>query len=205
MKTQRRTGVPDQSTERLALSGRTISLLKVPGGPMKRLFTRHTPIVLLFIVLILPGCAGSPPFSDEQMRQADTSVHLSRLLDSPDDYAGKTVLVGGVINMVERRGIVNRIYVQAFPLDSSYRPDRSRPSAGHFMVVTDEPLSPARYAPGRPIEVLGTVLRSRKMTNFADRPEKVVVIRARALHVRKRRIPPPARGVGFGFMPMMGF
>ena len=174
--------------------------------PMNNRLSPRTIILLLLLTLsIFPACTASPPFSDDQMRQADTSVRLSRLLESPDDYAGKTVVLGGVINMVERRGIVNRIYVQAFPLDSAYRPDRSRPSAGHFMIVTDAPLSPARYAPGRPIEVLGTVLRSRKMTNFADRPEKVVVIRARALHVRKRRIPPPARGVGFGFMPMMGF
>ena len=172
---------------------------------MIRHFRQQTIVFFLLSLVVLTGCAGSPPFSEDQMRQVDTSIRLSRLLESPDDYAGKTVIVGGLINMVERRGIVNRIYVQAYPLDSSYRPDRSRPSAGHFLIVTDQPLSPARYAPGRPIEVLGTVLRSRKMTNFADRPEKVVVIRARALHVRDRVIPPPPRGIGFGFMPMMGY
>jgi len=156
------------------------------------------------ILLTLAACADSPPFSSDQINQADKSVTLQRLLDSPDDYTGKTIIVGGIINVVERQGILNRIYVQAYPLDSSYHPDLSQHPAGHFMIVTDQPLSPALFAPGRTIEILGTVHKTQVMPNFADRTERVVVIKARALHVRRRPLPPP-RGIGFGYMPMMGF
>ncbi len=74
------------------------------------------------------------------------------------------------------------------------------------MVVTDQPLSPHQYAPGHTIEVIGQVMHARKMPNFTGGTEKVVVIRARSLHVRTR-VPPPNTGVGFGFgyYPMMGF
>ncbi|MHB1927505.1 MAG: Slp family lipoprotein [Leptospirillum sp.] len=156
------------------------------------------------ILLTLTACADSPPFSSDQIDRADKSVTLSRLMDSPDDYTGKTVIVGGVINVVERQGILNRIYVQAYPMDSAYHPDLAQHSAGHIMVVTDQPLSPALFAPGRTIEVLGTVHKTQVMPNFADRAERVVVIKARVLHVRRRPLPPP-RGIGFGYMPMMGF
>lgn len=161
-------------------------------------------LLVFFILLTLTACADSPPFPSGEIDQADKSVRLSRLMDSPGDYTGRTVIVGGVINVVERQGILNRIYVQAYPLDSSYHPDLSRHPAGHFMIVTDQPLSPGLYAPGRTIEVLGTVHKTQVMPNFADRTERVVVIKARSLHVRRRPLPPP-RGIGFGYMPMMGF
>ncbi|MCL4460883.1 MAG: Slp family lipoprotein [Nitrospirae bacterium] len=173
---------------------------------MVRTLLQRGKFYFLFALLILPNCAGSPPFSPDQIRQTDTTIRLSRLLESPDDYVGKVVIVGGVINMVERQGIVNRIYVQAYPLDPSYHPDRKRKPTGHFMVVTDQPLSPHQYAPGHTIEVIGQVMHARKMPNFTGGTEKVVVIRARSLHVRTR-VPPPNTGVGFGFgyYPMMGF
>lgn len=161
---------------------------------------------LSFLILLsVTACAEAPPFSSDQMRQADKTVRLSRLMESPDDYTGRTVILGGVINVVERKGILNRIYVQAYPLDSSYHPDLSQHPAGHFMIVTDQPLSLTLFAPGRTIEVLGTVRRTRAMPNFADQTEKVLVIKARALHARRKRLPPPSRGIGFGYMPMMGF
>ena len=129
---------------------------------MVRTLLQRGKFYFLFALLILPNCAGSPPFSPDQIRQTDTTIRLSRLLESPDDYVGKVVIVGGVINMVERQGIVNRIYVQAYPLDPSYHPDRKRKPTGHFMVVTDQPLSPHQYAPGHTIEVIGQVMAGGK-------------------------------------------
>ncbi|MHB1285145.1 MAG: Slp family lipoprotein [Leptospirales bacterium] len=158
------------------------------------------------LALLVSSCAEGSPFPNIQIQQADPSVRISALIDSPEDFLGKTVILGGVINMVERTGIINRVYVQTYPLGKNYLPDLGRPPKGHFMIITDHPLQVSLYAPGRTVEVIGMVQLPQKMVNLAGRQEKIPVIRARYLHAQS---PDPPRaagmGMGFGFMPGMGF
>ncbi|MHB1607017.1 MAG: Slp family lipoprotein [Leptospirales bacterium] len=171
-----------------------------------KLFQKGLFPLLLIPALFLSACAGGTPFPSSQIQSTDHSVRISRLVEYPGDYVGKTVILGGIINMVERNGIINRIYVQTYPLGKNYHPDLHRPPKGHIMIVTDQPLRPALYAPGRTIEVIGVVRPPQEMPNLAGQQEKIPVIRARHLHVQS--LPPPpssGMGLGFGFMPVMGF
>lgn len=162
---------------------------------------------LLFIsAFLLSSCAAGTPFPSSQIQSADHSVRLKSLLESPGEYEGRTVILGGIINMVERKGILNRIYVQSYPLGKNYRPDVHLPAEGHFMIVTDQPLRSGLYSPGRKIEVIGIILHPQKMANLSGNQEKIPVIRAIHLHINPPQIPPsPGMGMGFGFMPVMGF
>ncbi len=174
--------------------------------PMKRCFRRGILPLMCGLALLVSSCAEGTPFPNTQIRQVDPSIRISSLMDSPEDFLGKTVILGGVINMVERTGIINRVYVQTYPLGKNYLPDLGRPPKGHFMIITDHPLQLNLYSPGRTVEVIGMVQPPQKMLNLAGNQEKIPVIRARYLHIQS---PDPPRssgmGMGFGFMPVMGF
>ncbi len=175
-------------------------------APLKRSVRRRIVPFVCGLALFLSSCAGNAPFPSSQIQSTDRSVSLDRLIEYPGDYVGKTVILGGVINMVERKGILSRIYVQSYPLGKTYHPDLHRPPKGHFMIVTDQPLRPNLYAPGRTVEVIGVVQNPQEMPNLSGQQEKIPVIRARHLHVRTPSPPPSTgMGLGFGFMPVMGF
>lgn len=93
-------------------------------------------------LLLLSACALAalkPTVPPRYLVQAERDVTLTSLVEHPDRYRDKVVLMGGVV--VEERVEQDQLWVRLKnrPLDDTYRPHRpvtlDSPEAGHFWVT----------------------------------------------------------------------
>lgn len=109
---------------------------------------------LLLLGLLLGACAS--PLSREARFEAEPYVEIPRLLEFPEFYQGKTLLLGGVIvaSEVNREGSL--LEVLRYELDRSDRPLQPDETSGRFLVRTPRFLDPELYAKGRLVSLTGT-------------------------------------------------
>lgn len=106
--------------------------------------------------LLIAGCA--PVISSRALRQVDQSLSFERLLEDPEAYRGKTVLVGGTI--INIRNFPDRALITVLqrPLGFRNKPTSEDISGGRFILYVPGFLDPAIYHAGRKITVVGSVL-----------------------------------------------
>lgn len=123
---------------------------------------------LLCIVLIMSACAES--FHQVQRDAAllgvpsgleneiDSSVRFSDLKNSPHEFIGRTVMIGGTVIRAKRTEVRTEVEVLQLPTekDGPTADERLR-SEGRFLAVRDVFLDPATLPEGTPITVIGTV------------------------------------------------
>jgi outer membrane lipoprotein len=107
-------------------------------------------------LLLLAGCA--PVISRGALKQVDQSLTFEQLLENPEAYRGKTVLLGG--NIIETQNFSDRtlITVLQSPLDFRKKPAVEDKSRGRFIVYVSGFLDPAIYRNGRKITAVGSVV-----------------------------------------------
>ncbi len=74
----------------------------------------------LLLLLFLGGCSA---FSGSDTSWAKKAVATRQIFDHPEDYVGKRVIAGGVIDSTDS----GKIVLRAFPLDGSYYPQTDKP------------------------------------------------------------------------------
>ena len=121
----------------------------------KGYITRLLCLVTL-IGLVMTGCA--PVISQEALKEVDQSVRFEELLENPDAYEGKIVLLGGEIIKTENLPDKTVIIVLQRSLGYNQKPDSEGESKGRFIVSTPGFLDPAIYRPRREITVAGSVM-----------------------------------------------
>jgi outer membrane lipoprotein len=102
------------------------------------------------------GCAAV--ISQETLKTVDKDIRFEQVLENPDAYRGKVVLLGGEIIETENMPSKTVIIVLQRPLGYNQKPDSEGESKGRFMVSTPDFLDPAIYRPRRKITVVGTVM-----------------------------------------------
>jgi outer membrane lipoprotein len=112
----------------------------------------------LFIILtglFLAACA--PVISKDVLKEVDATVRFDMLLGNPDQYVGRTVLLGGEI--IETQPVPEKTLIMVLqrPLVSRDKPSREGTSEGRFIVSSPGFLDPAIYRTGRQITVAGEV------------------------------------------------
>lgn len=151
-------------------------------------------LALLLVSALLAGCAHI--VSKEMREEAVKDLDEERLFQSPREFTGSFVILGGeIINSVNtEEGAI--IEVLHRPLDRRGRPEATDESLGRFLVFKEGYLETAIYRQGRQLTVAGVVKGVRK-GRLDEAPYYYPFIESRELHIIRRRAPAGPR-VHFG-------
>ncbi len=117
---------------------------------------RKLRISVAALLLILAGCAHY--LSAPSRALVDRSVTFRRLIEDPDAYRGKMIMLGGTVAAVEHTREGTRLEVIEHRLDSRELPDESIPSRGRFLATTPESVESASFEPGTLVTMAGEVV-----------------------------------------------
>lgn len=112
--------------------------------------------IMTVAALVVAGCAAV--ISQESLKTVDQDIRFEQLLENPDAYRGKVVLLGGEIINTENVPNKTVIVVLQRSLGYNKKPDSEGESKGRFIVSTPGFLDPAIYRPRRKITVVGSVM-----------------------------------------------
>jgi outer membrane lipoprotein len=112
--------------------------------------------VVTIAALAVAGCATV--ISKETLKTVDRDIRFEQVLENPDAYRGKVVLLGGEIINTENVPNKTGIIVLQRSLGYNRKPDSEGESKGRFIVSAPGFLDPAIYRPRRKITVVGPVM-----------------------------------------------
>ena len=116
--------------------------------------------LLVGMAVMVAGCATSV-IPETLEPQIDTAVTFNQIVESPDSYRGKVVVLGGEILKAKALKGGTQLEVLQLPLDSDQEPVTDRmESRGRFLAVQKEFLDPATIAEGTRVTVVGEVTGS---------------------------------------------
>jgi outer membrane lipoprotein len=118
-------------------------------APMKR-------ILSFLLIMSLTGCAHV--ISLEMREKAEKELPFAALLNDPDRYMGRYVLLGGVIANASNKEEGTYIEVVQKPLDYMGRPKDTDYTEGRFLVLYGGYLDTAVYSRGKEVTVAGRVV-----------------------------------------------
>jgi outer membrane lipoprotein len=106
--------------------------------------------------LLCAGCA--PVISQGALKEVDQTLSFEQVLENPESYKGRIVLLGG--DIIETQNFSDRTLLSVLqrPLGFNKKPKAEDVSRGRFIVYTLGFLDPAIYRRGRKITVVGSVM-----------------------------------------------
>ncbi|HUT71596.1 MAG TPA: Slp family lipoprotein [Desulfatiglandales bacterium] len=112
--------------------------------------------LLTTAALAVAGCAAV--ISQESLKTVDQGIGFEQVLENPDAYRGKVVLLGGEI--IKTENLPNKTVIIVLQRSLGYRqePTSEGESKGRFIVSAPGFLDPAIYRPRRKITVVGSVM-----------------------------------------------
>ena len=118
-------------------------------------------VIGLFLFM---GCSSLP---SRYVQQAEPGVTLTSLVAAPEDYQGKTVILGGVVVDQKEDGSRLWLHLKNRPLDKDYRPHRPTmndgPEAGYYwIVVPNASTLPPKWKQWARVTVVGRVKDSKE-------------------------------------------
>jgi outer membrane lipoprotein len=137
-------------------------------------------LAALVAVPLSVGC--SPPFPEELLEKVDKNVPFTALQKDPEKYAGKLLMIGGIIVDTSNLKEGTRIEVLQMTLDGEGRPEPTDDTGGRFLVMTQQFLDGAVYHRGRSITVVGEVAAP-QVIPLGEIAYRYPVIMAKALHL----------------------
>ena len=137
-------------------------------------------LLSFFLILFLSGCAHV--ISQEMREKAERDLPFSVLLNDPDRYVGRYVLLGGVIADAADREEGTYIEVVQKPLDYRGRPKDTDYTEGRFLILYDGYLDTSMYSQGKEITVAGRVIGQR-VQSLGEMEYKYPLIESRELHL----------------------
>ena len=110
---------------------------------------------LSLVILLVTGCA--PAISQDVLRDTDKDLPFQAVLRNPDDFKGKTILLGG--NIIETTPLPGktRMTILQYPLGFRNKPSVDAVSEGRFIVEATGFLDPVVYSAGRQVTVAGII------------------------------------------------
>lgn len=110
---------------------------------------------LSLVILLVTGCG--PVISQEVLKDVDKGVPFQAILQNPDNFKGKTVILGGKIIETTPLEGKTRVTVLQYPLGFRDKPSVDSGSEGRFIVEATGFLDPVVYSTGRQVTVAGMV------------------------------------------------
>ncbi len=108
------------------------------------------------------GCVSSPSVVPEGLEPSlDQTVSFSQLLENPERYKQKVVMLGGRILSAKRLSEATRLEVLQLPLYDGQQPtDTLTESLGRFIAMEPTFLDPAKLPPQTRVTIVGEVTGS---------------------------------------------
>ncbi len=137
-------------------------------------------IIIFFVLLAFTGCAH--PISENMRASLDSSVSISGLFESPDNYIGKKVMMGG--NIVQTRNFADKSEIEVVQksIDSYGNLDTGDATMGRFIFRRQGYLESEVYTKGRDIIGAGVIVGS-QTGKIGDRDYQFPVIEPAELNL----------------------
>ncbi len=133
-------------------------------------------LTILTTMLLFSGCAHV--MSETNLKMVDSSISYADLKARPETYAGKTVLVGGIIAGVDSSGDVLMLEVAQLELFKNEVPNDSSRSGGRFLAISTELIDPVIYRPGKLVTIIGEVKGKKiKKIDGVDYPYPLISVK----------------------------
>lgn len=113
-------------------------------------------IIVTLAIFTVMSCA--PVISQEGLKDIDKNLRFEWVLENPDEYKGKSILLGGTVIETEPLSDKTLILVLQRPLGYREKPSTEKESKGRFIIVAPEFLDPAIYRAGRQLTVVGPIV-----------------------------------------------
>jgi outer membrane lipoprotein len=141
---------------------------------------------------VASGCASGHVIPDTLESQVDKQVTFDQLKQSPENYEGKLVVLGGQVLKATRLKDGTQLEILELPLRKD-RPilERSQ-SQGRFLAIEREFLDPATLVEGVPVTIVGAVTGS--TTQSLDQTE----YRYPTLDIKYLKVWDEVPGSGYG-------
>jgi outer membrane lipoprotein len=120
-----------------------------------RLF-QYRQILIIILSFTLLGCASG--ISQQARSQVTYSGSFKEIQAQPSHYKGDILLAGGRILQTEASSKHSELIVLQLELDKRNRPIYDSPSAGRFLIQSDQFLDPAIYKKGALLTVVGRII-----------------------------------------------
>lgn len=106
--------------------------------------------------LMIAGCA--PVISQEALKEVNQRVHFEQLLEDPEAYRGRIVMLGG--DIIETQNFPEKTLIVVLQRSLGFRkkPATEDVSKGRFIISVQGFLDPAIYRPRRKVTVVGSVV-----------------------------------------------
>jgi outer membrane lipoprotein len=119
---------------------------------------RNTRVFLLCFTALCAGC--STPYkstlSAELAEQIDPSLTFPQIIEAPDSYKGKLVILGGQVLVAKRLKDSTQLTILQLPLNNEQEPTTElTQSQGRFIAEQQEFLDPATVPTGTRITLVG--------------------------------------------------
>ncbi len=119
-------------------------------------------IALLGTVLLLSALTGcTHVISEENRRVASLTINFETLQENPQSFAGKIVILGGVIAGVKNSTDGGQIEIVQYLLTDEGYPDETQGSAGRFLATSPTFIDNLVYKQGSLITIAGEVKGNR--------------------------------------------
>jgi outer membrane lipoprotein len=136
--------------------------------------------ILIIMFFIMNGCAHV--VSKDMLDKIDKELSPAALFKTPEQYTGKTVILGGTIISAKNTDQGTYVEVLQKPLDYRGRPEDTDVSYGRFIIYHQEYLDAAIYSTGKDITVAGTVLGT-MLHPLGEMQYPYLLIMAREIHL----------------------
>lgn len=115
--------------------------------------------MIVWGVILLAACAANPEVVPDTLKsQIDSQMTFQELLQQPETFQGKLVVLGGEVLHAKRSSEATQLEILQLPLDSSNRPSFIKTdSLGRFLAFERAFLDPATFPPGTRVTVVGEV------------------------------------------------
>jgi outer membrane lipoprotein len=128
-------------------------------GPDVSLSRLSVPIGFILAILGINGCSSGPPVVPEEFQaQIDPSLSFRDIQNAPQNYQGRTVLLGGEILSAKRRQEGTEFEILQLPVTTDDPPaERRSASEGRFLALDRAVSDPASLPPGTRVTLVGAV------------------------------------------------
>lgn len=112
--------------------------------------------------IITAACSSQRVIPDALEPLVDRAITFRDVVDAPDSYQGRIVVVGGEVLKARRLKDGTQLELLQLPLDKNDKPifDRQK-SQGRFLAIQQEFLDPATIADGTKMTIVGEVSKAR--------------------------------------------
>lgn len=138
---------------------------------------------ILFAIAIAGAVAScAPPFPKETLDRVEKAISFKQLRENPDQFAGKWVMLGGVILETKNTKDGTVIEILQRRLDREGRPVNTDETEGRFMAFSPQFLDSAVYHKGRLLTVIGEV-SGQKIKPLGEVEYRYLFLTVKALHL----------------------